>query len=221
MQSQNEGLQKIGKSLEEMMDDEKPKPAAAAAGERKPRALPSTVTNRVYVGNLPWGTSWQDLKDHFRTVGEPVHASVFLDEHGRSKGCGYAAAVTSSLSVLSFRSIVEFATKEEAVRAISELNDTTIGETGRLIFVREDREDRNLPREAREARPPAPARRVYGAPAGGAPAGGYRNREHREPAPARDPPAASAPAPASGESLKGRQIFVGNVSLCPYVLRFY
>jgi hypothetical protein len=88
MQSQNEGLQKIGKSLELMMEDDKPKPAPAAAGERKPRAVPSTVTNRVYVGNLPWQTSWQDLKDHFRTVGAPVHASVFLDEHGRSKGCG-------------------------------------------------------------------------------------------------------------------------------------
>jgi len=207
MQSQNEGLQKIGKSLEEMMDDEKPKPAAAPAGERKPRAVPNTVTNRVYVGNLPWQTSWQDLKDHFRTVGEPVHASVFLDEHGRSKGCG----------------IVEFATKDEALRSITELNDTTIGETGRLIFVREDREDRNLPREAREAAPrPAPARRVYAAaPAaaaggGGGGGGGYARREHREPrehgeaapAPAAAPAAAAA---AGGESLKGRQVFVGNL----------
>lgn len=105
------------------------------------------------------------------------------------------------------------------MRAITELNDTTIGETGRLIFVREDREDRNLPREARESRPPAPARRVYvpapaPAAAGG---GGYARREHREPREHRehrDPPPAGAPAAAAaagGESLKGRQIFVGNV----------
>ena len=31
---------------------------------------------KVYVGNLSWETSWQDLKDHFRTVGEVTHADV-------------------------------------------------------------------------------------------------------------------------------------------------
>jgi len=40
---------------------------------------------RVYVGNLPWQTSWQDLKDHMRTAGNVVYADVFLDEFGRSK----------------------------------------------------------------------------------------------------------------------------------------
>ena len=28
------------------------------------------VGTKVYVGNLSWETSWQDLKDHFRSVGE-------------------------------------------------------------------------------------------------------------------------------------------------------
>lgn len=106
---------------------------------------------------------------------------------------------------------MEFATKEEALRGIAELNDTTIGDTGRLIFVREDREDRNLPREAREPRPPAPARRVYAA---APPAGGGFRREPREPREHREHVAAApaaAAAPAGGESLKGRQVFVGNV----------
>jgi RNA recognition motif-containing protein len=43
---------------------------------------------------------------------------------GRSKGCG----------------IVEFATPDEAQRAITELNDTEL--MGRMVFVREDRESR-------------------------------------------------------------------------------
>lgn len=30
------------------------------------------VARRVYVGNLPWKTSWQDLKDHFRSAGHGV-----------------------------------------------------------------------------------------------------------------------------------------------------
>ncbi len=28
-----------------------------------------TVARRVYVGNLDWSVTWQDLKDHFRSVG--------------------------------------------------------------------------------------------------------------------------------------------------------
>jgi len=42
-------------------------------------------STRVYVGNLPWNVSWQNLKDHFRAAGVVVHASVFADESGRSK----------------------------------------------------------------------------------------------------------------------------------------
>ncbi|KFM25395.1 putative RNA-binding protein, partial [Auxenochlorella protothecoides] len=82
------------------------------------------VGRRVYVSNLAWKSSWQDLKDHFRSVGEVVYSNVIKDESGRSKGWG----------------IVEFAQPEEAVAAISTLNGTDLG--GRTILVREDREDR-------------------------------------------------------------------------------
>jgi RNA recognition motif-containing protein len=77
---------------------------------------------------LAWRTSWQDLKNHFGTVGTVRYADV-LREGGpgsRSKGCG----------------IVEFETAEEAARAIQELNHSEID--GRAIFVREDREDYEL-----------------------------------------------------------------------------
>lgn len=86
------------------------------------------TSTRVYVGNLPWLVSWQDLKDHMRQAGEVTRSDVFLDESGRSKGCG----------------VVEYSTPEAAQRAIETLNDTTIKEHTRMIFVREDREDKSF-----------------------------------------------------------------------------
>lgn len=77
---------------------------------------------RVYVGNLDWKVTWQQLKDHMRQVGQVVHADVMEEYSGRSKGCG----------------IVEYASAKSAQKAAKELNDTLLGE--RLIFVREDRE---------------------------------------------------------------------------------
>ena len=72
------------------------------------------------------GTSWQDLKDHFRSAGTVVHAKIMEERPGRSKGWG----------------IVEFEAPEEAVAAIEQLNDSDLD--GRPIQVREDREDRDL-----------------------------------------------------------------------------
>ena len=86
-----------------------------------------TAGCRVYVGNLDWSVSWQDLKDHFREAGEVKHAEIFTEggaKGGRSKGCG----------------IVEFFDQRDARRAIQTLTDTTIDGGERPIFVREDRE---------------------------------------------------------------------------------
>ena len=95
------------------------------------------VARRVYVGNLAWGTSWQDLKDHFRPCGSVVHAKIMEEPGGRSKGCG----------------IVEFESPEEAVAAIEQLNDSDLD--GRPIQVREDREDKDLAKGRRAPRSPA------------------------------------------------------------------
>jgi len=85
------------------------------------------VGRRVYVGNLAWSTSWQDLKDFFRQAGNVVYANVMTeDDTGRSKGCG----------------IVEFESSEEAVYAIETLHDAELD--GRRLTVREDREDKDL-----------------------------------------------------------------------------
>lgn len=82
-------------------------------------------SRRVYVGNLSWEATWQDLKDHMRGLGdgcEVRRADVLQGHDGRSKGCG----------------LVEFETAEGARRAVLMMNDTEL--MGRQIFVREDRE---------------------------------------------------------------------------------
>jgi RNA recognition motif-containing protein len=124
-----------------------PGSAAALAISREyiPRALETpqysrpSATCRVYVGNLSYEVSWQDLKDHmsqagyllfliiFRDisidaiVGEVLHADILMNENRRSKGCG----------------IVEYADPRAADYAIAHLSNTSI--KGRHIFVREDR----------------------------------------------------------------------------------
>lgn len=82
-------------------------------------------SRRVYVGNIPWDVAWQDLKDHMRQAGEVLFAEVLKNPDGRSKGCG----------------IVEYSQPSEAQEAISLLNDSELN--GRMIFVREDRENTN------------------------------------------------------------------------------
>eukprot|EP00316_Scyphosphaera_apsteinii_P024380 CAMPEP_0119344092 /NCGR_PEP_ID=MMETSP1333-20130426/106791_1 /TAXON_ID=418940 /ORGANISM="Scyphosphaera apsteinii, Strain RCC1455" /LENGTH=325 /DNA_ID=CAMNT_0007356515 /DNA_START=34 /DNA_END=1012 /DNA_ORIENTATION=+ len=77
----------------------------------------------VYVGNLAYSVSWQDLKDHFKAAGDVVHADVMSEPGtGRSKGCG----------------LVVFSNARDAQKAITMLHDTDL--LGRPIFVREDRE---------------------------------------------------------------------------------
>ena len=81
-------------------------------------------TNRLYVHNLSWRVSWQDLKDHFRQAGEVIHTKILTEgPGGRSKGCG----------------IVEFESPEEAVAAIEQLNDSDLD--GRPIQVALERND--------------------------------------------------------------------------------
>ena len=90
-------------------------------------------SNRLYVHNLAWRVSWQDLKDHFREAGEVVRAEIFTEgPGGRSKGCG----------------IVEMASVDDAANAVEKLMDSEL--QGRRILVREDRESRRRGDEHRE-----------------------------------------------------------------------
>lgn len=83
---------------------------------------------RLFVGNLPFSTSNEDLERLFAEVGTCESAKVVTDrDTGRSRGFGF----------------VEMATEQEAKSAVEQLNGRDIG--GRQINVDEahDRPDRS------------------------------------------------------------------------------
>src|SRR5438046_3637767 len=110
---------------------------------------------KLCVGGLSESTSSEGLRGAFARFGEVMSAAVMTErETGRSRGFGF----------------VEMATTEEAEKAISSLNGTSLD--GRMIRV-----DKATPRGAGGPRPPRPAGapRPYGdRPAGGGFGGGPR-----------------------------------------------
>ncbi len=77
---------------------------------------------KIYVGNLSYETTEQDLRQEFLAFGEVTSANIITDKYsGRPKGFGF----------------VEMATKSEAEAAITGLNGKTIKE--RTIVVNEAR----------------------------------------------------------------------------------
>ncbi|MCB1725621.1 MAG: RNA-binding protein [Chromatiaceae bacterium] len=85
----------------------------------------------IYVGNLAYGVTDNDLRDAFAAFGEVSRANVIMDrDTGRSKGFGF----------------VEMPDNAQAEAAINGLNDKPL--SGRAIRVNEAR-----PREDRPRRP--------------------------------------------------------------------
>ncbi len=77
----------------------------------------------IYVGNLNYNLTEDELRQIFEEFGEVVSAKIILDKYsGRSKGFGF----------------VEMSDDEEANAAIAALNDTDVG--GRNIKVNKARE---------------------------------------------------------------------------------
>src|SRR5688572_3016810 len=81
--------------------------------DRRARPRPTSARSspdmalKLFVGNLSFETSDEDLKAAFATAGTPVTASVIKDRlTGKSRGFGF----------------VEMSSDEEAKRAIAELN---------------------------------------------------------------------------------------------------
>jgi RNA recognition motif-containing protein len=103
---------------------------------------------KLYVGNLSFQTSGEDLQELFAQVGTVESATVVEDrETGRSRGFGF----------------VEMATPEEAESAISKLNGTSLD--GRTIQV----EKAKAPGTGGGGRPGGGGRGGFG---GGRPGGG-------------------------------------------------
>ena len=98
---------------------------------------------KLYVGNLSYSTTEDDLRDTFAKIGEVASAKLIIDPtNGRSKGFGF----------------VEMATDEDAQKAISTLNGTML-------------HDRTI--NVNEARPPQQRDRGgYGGGGGGGGRGG-------------------------------------------------
>lgn len=79
------------------------------------------MTKKVYVGNLPFNTSEDDLANLFQQVGPVESASIITDrDTGRSKGFGFVAM-----------------SADDAEKAIAQFNGTDFN--GRSLTVNEAR----------------------------------------------------------------------------------
>ncbi len=80
------------------------------------------MAKKLYVGNLSYSTTEDDLRDAFSKIGEVQSAKLIIDQtNGRSKGFGF----------------VEMASDEDAEKAISSMNGTSFMD--RTITVNEAR----------------------------------------------------------------------------------
>ena len=78
---------------------------------------------KIYVGNLPWSTTDQELSDMFGEIGAVRSATVITDrETGRSRGFGF----------------VEMDSDDDAKKAIADFNGKDMG--GRPLRVNEANE---------------------------------------------------------------------------------
>ena len=65
-----------------------------------------TRSRRLFVGNLSFATTWQNLKDHFQGHGTVVYSRIIMDNVlGRSKGYGSVSLLFALHSTRSDRSI--------------------------------------------------------------------------------------------------------------------
>ena len=83
--------------------------------------------NKLYVGNLPYQLTNDELAQHFSTCGTVTNATVITDRNtGRSKGFGF----------------VEMASDEDAKKAIEELNGKPLKDRALVVNEARPREER-------------------------------------------------------------------------------
>ena len=88
---------------------------------------------RVFVANMAYSTSWQDLKDHMKQVGEVAYCDI-IPEKGSTLSSGSG--------------LVEYATVGMAKKAIAQLNRSELD--GWEIYVREERTGLSIGQGARQ-----------------------------------------------------------------------
>eukprot|EP00300_Choanocystis_sp_HF-7_P040101 c6524_g1_i2.p1 GENE.c6524_g1_i2~~c6524_g1_i2.p1 ORF type:complete len:153 (-),score=23.58 c6524_g1_i2:118-576(-) len=106
-------------------DREPPSAGRSAPPARSARGAPARYDDpvqgrQIFVGNLSFQTTWQELKDACRKYGDVERADVMQDRDGRSRGFG----------------VVLFSTPGAANRAIQRMNNTDLD--GRAVSVKLD-----------------------------------------------------------------------------------
>ena len=83
------------------------------------------MSKTLYVGNLPWQTTENDLVDVFRQHGTDISSRIVTDrETGRARGFGFVEV-----------------DDEDAEKMVAAMNDTELG--GRRVVVNEARQRAN------------------------------------------------------------------------------
>lgn len=86
------------------------------------------MSNKLYVGNLSFRVTSEDLQDHFAAAGAVESANVVFDrETGRSRGFGF----------------VEMASEDAANNAIAQFNGQEYDGRNMVVNEARPREDRN------------------------------------------------------------------------------
>jgi len=89
------------------------------------------MSTKLYVGNLPYSVTEEELENLFKETGEIVSVKIITDYDGRPKGFGF----------------VEMASKEAAQEAIDKLNGYSL--SNRKIVVNEARPKERKERDGR------------------------------------------------------------------------
>lgn len=117
------------------------------------------MSTKLFVGNLSFKTTENDLQEAFAAHGTVVEANLMMDRMtGRSRGFAF----------------VTMSTPEEAQKAIEAMNGATLGERQLTVNIARPKEDRPPRSGGGGDRGP---RREYGSGGGGGYGGGGGRRE--------------------------------------------
>lgn len=83
--------------------------------------------SKLFVGNLSWNTSEDDLKEHFEKIGKVKSAKIITDKAtNKSKGFGF----------------VEMESAEDANAAIDKLHEQMLGDRNLRVSLAQERQER-------------------------------------------------------------------------------